>query len=570
MAVQTGLRLLLLLSVTAVTGPHATAEGKLDQSQDMTPVHPRPEHSGGELEKENTEHLPSGEISGSLFPPSQHLSGHEPCVEKQPRSHDALTDFLLALRDGWSKQSELGKEELAQFGICSDSDGVQHQQFSSLLTLGQTAHKEDNGPGYFHTKKEHWDVEENGKFTLTLHLTRPCKDYQQSMLASIMLLFFVDTVNTEGLNIKFSSHALQPNKQTVCVSKGSRFVVLPVGQAEIFRHGHLKLKIVVDSQDDSERKMGLADFQAIMVKKDTRTNIPLSPVVLFFTYRTTSELHTPPSNRTFFFLCELQKFLNEVPLQRDPASPAQEEAPVSQSVLHSLPPLTLGVSSSESLLLELINSSGPTVFSFPRHSLGLQSHRVELDLNPELLSVLRLRLDESLAQVRREEAGRSVMDKLQILTALTALPDGEEGAETGLENPHEVQYRAFLLLKALQTVLGTWAVERAQRAARADQVGPTKPSQCRLQSLTVSLQKYLLEPPTANINNCEGPCGFPLTSGTNHAILLNSHLQSGQSLNRTLCCVPVDYDDLCVIEVGSEGSIISYKTNMIAKQCECR
>ena len=45
--------------------------------------------------------------------------------------------------------------------------------------------------------------------------------------------------------------------------------------------------------------------------------------------------------------------------------------------------------------------------------------------------MLRLRLDEALAQVRTEEAGRSVMDKLQILTALTALPGGEEGAETG-------------------------------------------------------------------------------------------------------------------------------------------
>lgn len=119
-------------------------------------------------------------------------------------------------------------------------------------------------------------------------------------------------------------------------------------------------------------------------------------------------------------------------------------------------------------------------------------------------------------------------------------------------------------------MLGVWAEERAQRAARADEEGLMKPSHCRLQSLTVSLEKYLFEPRRANINNCEGACGFPLTTGTNHAILLNNHLQSGHPLNRTLCCVPVDYDELPVIQLESSGATISYKANMIAKKCECR
>ncbi|XP_072516184.1 muellerian-inhibiting factor [Salminus brasiliensis] len=543
MGVEAGLWMLLLLLVTAGTGPIRTAEGKLDQSQELTPVHPQP---------------------------GQQLSEPVPCVqEQQQRPHDALSAFLLALRDSWSKRSELGKEELARFGICSDSDGTEHPQLSSLLSLGQKAHEESSGPGYLHTTKEHWDVEDDGKFTLTLHLTRPCKGHQQIPVASIAVLFFVDNIKTEGMNLKFSSHGLHPNKQTVCVSKNTQFLVLTAGQTEIFTHAHLKLRIVVDAQKDSGQKMGLDDLQAIVIKKDTSTNAPLSPAVLFYTHGTNSELEAPPSNQTFLFLCELQKFLNEV-LPQSNTVQTQEEAAVSQSVLHSLPPLTLGVSSSESLLLEMINSSGPTVFSFPRHSFGLQSHRVELALNPVLLSVLRLRLGEALAQVCTEEAGYSVKDRLQVLTALTALPDDGGGSEKGLENPREVQYRALLLLKALQTVLGAWAVERAQRAARADQEGPTKPTQCRLQSLTVSLEKYLLEPPTANINNCEGTCGFPLTSSNNHAILLNSHVQSGQPLNRTLCCVPVDYDDLCVIELDSDGTTITYKTNMIAKACECR
>lgn len=137
-------------------------------------------------------------------------------------------------------------------------------------------------------------------------------------------------------------------------------------------------------------------------------------------------------------------------------------------------------------------------------------------------------------------------------------------------NQSEVQYRALLLLKALQAVLGAWAEERAQRAVRAGQEGPPRLSQCHLESFTVSLEKYLLEPATANINNCEGACGFPLINGNNHAILLNSHFQSGQPLNRTLCCVPVAYDDLCVIELYSDSTTISYKTNMVAKECGCR
>lgn len=134
----------------------------------------------------------------------------------------------------------------------------------------------------------------------------------------------------------------------------------------------------------------------------------------------------------------------------------------------------------------------------------------------------------------------------------------------------EAQYRSVLLLKALQTVLSTWEVERAQRAARADEDSPSTPSQCRLQSLTVSLRKFFLEPSQANINNCEGVCGFPLNNANNHAVLLNSHIQSGHPVNRSLCCVPVDYDDLCVIELESEGTNISFKTNVVATKCECR
>lgn len=141
---------------------------------------------------------------------------------------------------------------------------------------------------------------------------------------------------------------------------------------------------------------------------------------------------------------------------------------------------------------------------------------------------------------------------------------------TGPGNPRETQYRAFLLLKALQTVARAFEVERGQRAARGGQDGPGRGLPCRLYSLTVSLERYLVGPTTATINNCHGVCGFPLINGNNHAILLNSQIQSGMALERSLCCVPVDYEDLEVAELNEEGTTISIKPNMVAKECGCR
>lgn len=56
---------------------------------------------------------------------------------------------------------------------------------------------------------------------------------------------------------------------------------------------------------------------------------------------------------------------------------------------------------------------------------------MELALKPSLLSVLKLKLEEALAQVRMEEVGRGAIDKLQILSVLSALPEDGEELETG-------------------------------------------------------------------------------------------------------------------------------------------
>ncbi|MEQ2181372.1 hypothetical protein GOODEAATRI_010908, partial [Goodea atripinnis] len=132
----------------------------------------------------------------------------------------------------------------------------------------------------------------------------------------------------------------------------------------------------------------------------------------------------------------------------------------------------------------------------------------------------------------------------------------------------ESQYCAFLLLKALQTVTRTYNMQKKLRATRA---GPsTRGPICGLGSLTVSLEKLLLGPQSADLNNCRGSCTFPLTNSNNHAVLLSYHIERGDMNERGPCCVPLAYDPLEVIDWNDEGSFLSIKPDMIAKECGCR
>jgi len=139
-------------------------------------------------------------------------------------------------------------------------------------------------------------------------------------------------------------------------------------------------------------------------------------------------------------------------------------------------------------------------------------------------------------------------------------------------SPGERQYRAFLLLKALQAVAQAYEVQRGLRAARAgqQQQGDGGQTVCGLQSLTVSLAEHLVGPDTADIHNCHGTCGYPLQNGNNHAILLNAQIRGGRAMERPLCCVPVAYEDLQVVELNAHGTYLSIKPNMVAKECGCR
>lgn len=137
--------------------------------------------------------------------------------------------------------------------------------------------------------------------------------------------------------------------------------------------------------------------------------------------------------------------------------------------------------------------------------------------------------------------------------------------------PGEGQYRAFLLLKALQTVAHAYEVQRGLRATRAGQdSGQAGANPCGLQSLTVRLETHLVGPNAAEINNCHGVCSYPLHNGNNHAILLNAQIRSGRTVGRSLCCVPVVYEELQVVELNKDGTYLTIQPNMVAKECGCR
>nr|XP_009294509.1 muellerian-inhibiting factor isoform X1 [Danio rerio] len=541
----------LMLMMTVAIGSYCATVRH--EEQDNNPkVNPLSELNGDQLEVRDLACVHRQQ------PTDQYATEDTPFNKEQK----TLNEFLSALKSA----GELGKMDFV--GTCSPE--TQSSQVSHLV---QSVLQKQSGLKGVHATEDIWDADNEGGITLTL--TFP-KHSLPAGPASVMLLFSVNPVKGDSLRVQFNSQSIHPNTQTVCISESTRFLIVTGGWSH--GHIHLKLKTMVEtSMDDNRPKLSVSELKEVLMRKVDSSSTMIKPVLLFLSDLEEPRLkhHRIPQDerlpsRTYLFLCELQKFLRDILPQSKSTTPQDDPSAVSLDTLHSLPPLRLGVSSTESLLSGLVNSSTPTVFVFPQRQQGLQTHRVEVTLDSPLLSVLRMRLDEAMAQVKQQEAGRKMIDRLQKLTELSALsPDGED-SEAATKDHKEAQYRSVLLLKALQMVLSNWESERAQRAARADEDGPSASNQCHLQSLSVSLRKFFLEPSRANINNCEGTCGFPLNNANNHAVLLNSHIQSGQPVNRSLCCVPVEYDDLCVIELESETTNISYKTNVVATKCECR
>lgn len=131
----------------------------------------------------------------------------------------------------------------------------------------------------------------------------------------------------------------------------------------------------------------------------------------------------PPrvASQTSSFLCELKRFLAGVtPPHSYPESPLLQ-----LGSLQSLPPLTLGRSTSEATLAALIHSPSLTVLSFGGCCSSSQVHRGELALPPPLSEELRQKLEQTVThimEVIREEGGGEAVRRLRRLVELSAFP----------------------------------------------------------------------------------------------------------------------------------------------------
>ncbi|XP_035268150.1 muellerian-inhibiting factor [Anguilla anguilla] len=607
--------MLLLLSCATATLPHQ-GEGGGGMDRILKPDRPRPDQTdggedgawGGERENEDPRSRSFDDAAETADQNSTARPDPEPEPEPDPRTpsgtgpcfglveeHEAVgRDLLNAVLEGWGREREPEQEDLTRFGLCSDPDGNSTGLDAVLSALAKGVEKDRGGLHVLHPTKELWGADEEHQrreLTLRFLLPPPLPHSRLGGLAPVLIFALGGTASTGAMRVSFGSPSLLPHRQTVCVSAGTRYAVLTRRQTKDHGHGqgqgqgqgHVVLRITVEANRAEEgEKRSLQDLLTGEGVGRTGTQGPL----LLFQSRILDSADSPsnglapevsPSpgplapSRTFHFLCVLQKFLSEALSPEKAESVPAQAASVSLDSLQSLPPLTLGASSSESLLLGLLNSSAPTLFSFPRRAGELLEHRVELDLQPPLVAVLRLRLEEAAARAAREATGGCGLgDRLQRLRELGSLPGEGAAPPADKGSDREAQYRALLLFKALQTVLGAWEEERSLRSARGGQEGSGKGGGCRLQPLSVSLKSYVLEPATAAINNCEGPCGFPLAEANNHAILLHSHEQSGQPLGRSPCCVPLRYADLQVVELKGAGTEITIKPNMVAMRCGCR
>ncbi|KAM9848923.1 muellerian-inhibiting factor [Aulostomus maculatus] len=479
----------------------------------------KPHHASGPAEVEYT--LPPGATVSHLVPQSS------PCL---------LDDIFAVMRD--DLEDELTNSSLTLFGICKASET---SSGSVLLDLAKKTKQRTTLEVLHPTGVMLVEDEARGELELTFDLP------QQPLLKlpPVLLLTFESPVTGGDLDeVTFSSLSLQPKTQAVCISEGTQYVFLTGKASEVQQRWRISVETTTADMRRTVKELLIS----------TNSRVSMSPFLLF-SEETGTDTSTKVFSSSLYFFCELRRFLRDVLPQDQP-----ESTPLKLDSLQSLPPLTLGLSSSEVMLAGLINSSAPTIFSFS--SSVFDVHQGELALSPALLEELRQRLVTTVMQIMealREEEGHRGMKRLERLKELTSFPQLASG---------ESQYHAFLLLKALNTV--GREIKRQPRATRAEPTSPARGSICGLRSLTVSLESHLVSPNTANINNCHGSCVFPLVNTKNHAVLLHSHIQSGNVQERGPCCVPVAYESLEVVDLNQDGTFISIQPDVVAQECGCR
>ncbi|XP_056893302.1 muellerian-inhibiting factor [Takifugu flavidus] len=469
--------------------------------------------------------------------------------DRLPRPSPCLADDILAaLRGSLGGGGELANQSLTRFGICADPGDPSEPLLEFVKETSERNRLQILHP----TAAPVSEDAESGSLRLTFDLPPSASP----ALTPLLLLAFESRPAAGNLRVTFSSRSLQPDKQTACVSAETLYVILSGKTSNADR----TWRISAEAAPDMKQRL-----KELLIGGKPGSVLNAVPLLLF-SGETGSD--TRVAWQTSSFLCELKQFLAGVTPHSHPESPLLQ-----LSSLQSLPPLALGRSTSEATLAALIHSPSLTVLSFGGCCSSSQVHRGELALPPPLSEELRQKLEQTvthITEVIREEVGDEAIRRLGRLVELSAFP--RKDLATG-----QSQYRAFLLLKALQTVSRTYTVKRGLRAIRANADTPARQKHCRLRSFTMSLERHAIDPSTADINNCQGVCSFPMANTTNHAVLLNSYIDNKRAANeavdqRAPCCVPVAYEDLdmVLLDEAGTGTELRTLTDVVVKECGCR
>ncbi|XP_051930751.1 muellerian-inhibiting factor [Hippocampus zosterae] len=481
----------------------------------------------------------AGERSLTLVPTRSTVASLVP-----PKSSACfLEDVLAAMREALEDDGQLTPGGATLFGMCAASGSL-----AVLMGLAKDAKRKLGGTvELLHPTEVILVEEEDDREALILDFHIPQSPLLQHKFV-LLLALESPFSGDDSDQITFTSQSLLPNTQVVCMSEGTQYVLL-TGQTSM---EYQRWMLSIDSKSPNMKKR----MKELLTDGNTRRS-NVTPVLLFSLEEDISTkvsgLSQPSS-----FLCELRRFLSDSLPHKSPHAP-----PLRRESLQAPPPISLDLSSSESVLAELINSSAPTVFSFTGSTYHV--HRGELAMPPGLLDELRHGLEQTLLQIREvlrdKDNGHRSIKRLQRLWELCDFPmvDPAKG---------ESQYCAFLLLKAMKTVRREMLPQL--RATRAEPRPTAREATCRLRSLTVSLERFVVGPNTANINNCHGQCAFPLEKTVNHAVLLNAHIESGNVHERSPCCVPFAYESLEVVDLNEHGTLFFTHPDMVAKECGCR
>ncbi|XP_068599127.1 muellerian-inhibiting factor [Brachionichthys hirsutus] len=476
-----------------------------------------------------------------------------------------VDNIFAALHESVGNNDEITSHTLTVFGVCTLSGNSSSSLILSELVADVNRNQRVRMADFHPVGVRLSEEDPRGSLKLTFGLP-------QSLVLKpnpVLVLAFESPLAGGNLEATFTGQALQPHTQSACISGETRYVILTGNLAE--DNADHKWRITVDTEAP-DMKQPLKD---IFIGGKSGRYIGITPL-LFFQGRQGTDMRYASvpssflaSSQTSSFLCELKRFLGDVMPEDRP-----ETLPLRLTSLQSPSPLLIGLSSSEALLSGLINSSSLSFFSFSSCCSVFQAHVGELALPAALLEELRLRLEQTVVQImeviKQEELGHRGTERLGRLMELSAFSKVEPLAG-------DRQYRAFLLLKALQTMARMFEAKRGLRAARADPNNPVLVNQCGLRSLTVSLEKHAIGPNTANIYNCHGACAVPLVNPTNHAVLLNSHIESERAANENVderppCCVPLTYEDIYMVLLNPHGTGTELKClkDVVAKECGCR